>query len=116
VRPFWAATLLGVGAATAIAAKLPKSDQARLRGIPEEFRALRRPQLLLTLSLGVLITGGSLTTLAYIAPLLRKTTGLPASALPFYLLVFGVGGVIGMQVGGRFADRNLCCRSSACLQ
>jgi MFS transporter, DHA1 family, inner membrane transport protein len=104
---FWAATLLGVGAAAALAVKLPKSDEAKLTGLTGEFKALRRPQLLLTLALGVLITGGSLSTLAYIAPLLRATTGLPASALPVYLLVFGVGGVVGMQVGGRFADRNL---------
>jgi MFS transporter, DHA1 family, inner membrane transport protein len=104
---FWAATLLGVGAAAALALKLPNSDEGRVAGLAAEFRALRRPQLLLTLALGLLITFGCLSTLAYIAPLLRETTGLPPSALPLYLLVFGVGGVVGMQVGGRFADRNL---------
>ena len=42
----------------------------------------------------------------FAAPLLRETTGVASPAVPGYLLAFGVGGVIGMQVGGRFADRN----------
>lgn len=34
-------------------------------------------------------------------------TGISASVLPVYLLVFGVGGVIGMQIGGRIGDRGV---------
>jgi MFS transporter, DHA1 family, inner membrane transport protein len=104
---FWAATGLGAVAMTSMALLLPDVGRASATRLANEFRVLTRPRMLLTLALGLLITAGALGTLTYIAPLLRDVTGISPSALPLYLLVYGVGGVIGMQIGGLFADRDL---------
>ena len=41
---------------------------------------------------------------SYIAPTVTEVTGLPASAVPIFLLVFGVFGFIGNLVAGRMGD------------
>ena len=104
---FLAVAVLGAIATAAIAAWLPDTGRAGQTRLASEFRVLARPQVLLALALSVLICAATFSVFTYIAPLLIETTGISPSDLPLYLLLFGVGGVIGMQVGGRFADRNL---------
>ena len=41
---------------------------------------------------------------SYIAPTVTEVTGLPASAVPIFLLVFGASGFVGNLVGGRLGD------------
>jgi DHA1 family inner membrane transport protein len=103
---FWAVTAIGTIAMIAIAAWLPASGRAGQMKLANEFKVLARPQVLLALPLSVLICAATFSVFTFIAPLLIETTGILPAALPLYLLLFGVGGVIGMQVGGRFADRN----------
>ena len=104
---FWAVAVLGAIATTAIATWLPDTGRAGRTRLASELKVLSRPQVLLALALSVLICAATFSVFTYIAPLLVETTGISSAALPLYLLLFGVGGVIGMQVGGRFADRNL---------
>ena len=104
---FWAVTVIGTIATVAIAAWLPDTGRAGQTRLASEFKVLARPQVLLALALTVLICAATFSVFTFIAPLLIETTGILPAALPLYLLLFGVGGVIGMQVGGRFADRNL---------
>jgi DHA1 family inner membrane transport protein len=104
---FWAVTLIGVIATIAIAAWVPRIGRAGRTSLRDEVRVLAKPQVLLTLGLTVLIAAGTFSVFTYIAPLLIETTGVSSASLPFYLLLFGVGGVIGMQIGGRFADWRL---------
>ena len=104
---FWAVALIGAIATAAIAVWLPDIGRAGQTRLASEFKVLARPQVLLALALSVLICAATFSVFTYIAPLLIETTGISPAALPLYLLLFGVGGVIGMQVGGRFADRNL---------
>jgi DHA1 family inner membrane transport protein len=104
---FWAVALLGAIATAAIAAWLPDTGRGGRTRLASEFKVLAKPQVLLALALSVLICAATFSVFTYIAPLLIETTGISPAALPLYLLLFGVGGVIGMQVGGRFADRNL---------
>lgn len=104
---FWAVTLIGGIATAAIAIWLPDTGRAVQTRLASEFKVLAKPQVLLALALSVLICAATFSVFTYIAPLLIEITGISSDALPLYLLLFGVGGVIGMQVGGRFADRNL---------
>jgi DHA1 family inner membrane transport protein len=104
---FWAIAALGTVAAICIAIWLPKSGGAVQTKLASEFKVLGRPQVLLTLGLSVFICAATFTVFTYIAPILLEVTGLAPTALPLYLLLFGVGGVIGMQLGGRLGDRNL---------
>jgi DHA1 family inner membrane transport protein len=41
---------------------------------------------------------------SYIAPTVTDVTRLSSSAVPFYLLAFGIGGVLGTTLGGVLAD------------
>jgi DHA1 family inner membrane transport protein len=102
---FWAIAALGIAALSAMAAFLPDGGKADNPLIARELRAVRSASVLLTLTLAGLILASWQSVFTFIAPLLRET-GVASSAVPGYLLAFGVGGVIGMQVGGRFADRN----------
>lgn len=103
---FWAIAALGVAALSAMAAFLPDGGKGDNPLIARELRAVRRASVLLILTLAGLILASWQSVFTFIAPLLRETTGVASPAVPGYLLAFGVGGVIGMQVGGRFADRN----------
>jgi DHA1 family inner membrane transport protein len=104
---FWAVAALGAIAAVAITVWLPDAGRADRTRFANEFKVLARPQVMLALALTVLICAGTFSVFTYIAPLLVGTTGIPPAALPVYLLLFGVGGVIGMQIGARLADWNL---------
>jgi DHA1 family inner membrane transport protein len=69
-----------------------------------ELGALRRPQVVLTLLVGVVGFGGMFATYSYIAPLATDVAGLSRGLIPAVLLAYGVGGVVGTALGGRLAD------------
>jgi DHA1 family inner membrane transport protein len=75
--------------------------------IRAELEALRRPQVLLTLSFGIVGFGGMFALYSYIAPLITDVAGASAGFVPVALLVFGFGMVAGTALGGRLADRAL---------
>ncbi|MFC9436359.1 MFS transporter [Nocardia sp. NPDC057030] len=50
---------------------------------------------------------GVVTVFTFITPLLTDVSGFAASTVPVLLLVYGVGAVVGNQVGGWLADRAL---------
>jgi MFS transporter, DHA1 family, inner membrane transport protein len=102
---FWAIAALGILATVALSAWLPDGGRVSRTRLISEFRAFGRPQVLLALALGMLICAATFSVFTFIAPLLLEITGISPGALPLYLLAFGLGGVIGMQVGGRVGDR-----------
>jgi DHA1 family inner membrane transport protein len=69
-----------------------------------ELGALRRPQVLLTLLVGVVGFGGMFALYSYIAPVVTDVAHLSRGTVPAVLLVYGAGGVIGTALGGRLAD------------
>jgi MFS transporter, DHA1 family, inner membrane transport protein len=103
---FWTVAAIAAASLAAMAALLPDAGKADDPRVAREFRAVARPQVLLTLVLAALLLASGHSVFTFIAPLLEETAGAAASAVPGYLFAFGVGGVIGMQIGGRFADRN----------
>lgn len=108
----WRATFaaigaLGVAAFAALSLGLPQTERGVAGRLVAEIKVLARPQVLLTLGLSACVCAATFSVFTYVAPLLENVTGIPAGALPVYLLVFGVGGVLGMQIGGRVGDRRL---------
>ena len=69
-----------------------------------ELGALRRPQVLLTLLVGVVGFGGMFALYSYIAPVVTDVAGLSRGTVPLVLLAYGAGGVVGTALGGRLAD------------
>ena len=69
-----------------------------------ELRAFREPQVWLTMLVGAVGFGGMFAMYSYIAPTVTDVTDQPRSMIPFFLLAFGIGAVIGTMLGGRLAD------------
>lgn len=104
---FWIISAIGVIALAGLVALVPrtKPEQDQLP-IGQQFRALARPQVLTSLLTTALVFGGMFGVFTYIEPLLREVTGYPASAVPWLLVLFGIGLFVGNIIGGWAADRN----------
>lgn len=102
-------TVIGVVAFVGIAALVPSvglSESPRA-GLSAELGAFREPQVWIALATTVLVFGGMFGAFMYIEPLLTRVTGFGESAVPWLLVVFGVGLFAGNLLGGRWADRAL---------
>ena len=69
-----------------------------------ELAALRHPQLWYAVGAGAIGFGGLFALASYIAPITTDVGGLPESAVAVFLLVLGVGMVVGNVVAGRLVD------------
>ncbi|SNS84412.1 MFS transporter, DHA1 family, inner membrane transport protein [Geodermatophilus pulveris] len=104
---YWAVVVLAAVTVAAVLAVVPATPGRSEVTVATELAALRRPQVLLTLLVATVGFGGMFAVYSYIAPLTTEEAGLPRGAVPWVLLVFGVGGVLGTVLGGRLADRAL---------
>jgi DHA1 family inner membrane transport protein len=105
---FWVITVIGVVAMLGVLALVPadrsRRETTRLR---DELGALRNRQVWLSMAVTVLGFGGMFGAFTYIAYTLTEVSGFAASTVPWLLVLFGTGLLIGNVVGGRFADRAL---------
>jgi DHA1 family inner membrane transport protein len=90
-----------MAAVLAVVPSMPGRPHATVRG---ELGALRRPQVLLTLAVGIVGFGGMFALYSYIAPLVTDVAGLSRGTLPVVLFVYGIGGVVGTWLAGRLGD------------
>src|SRR5690606_1968111 len=98
---------VGVLALAGLVLLVPRTEPERDQLPPgRQFRALARPQVLVSLVTTGLVFGGMFGVFTYIEPLLREVTGYPAHAVPWLLGLFGVGLFAGNLWGGHVADRN----------
>jgi DHA1 family inner membrane transport protein len=110
---FWAITVIGVLAFIGIAALVPTARGAEAAGMSgttsarSELAAFRSPQVWLSIVVTVLGYGGMFGGFTYIAFTLTEVTGFAAGAVPWLLVLFGVGLFVGNVWGGRAADRDL---------
>ncbi len=101
---YWVVVVLAaatMAAVLAVVPSLPGRPEATVRG---ELGALRRPQVLLTLAVGIVGFGGMFALYSYVAPLVTDVAGLSRGTLPVVLFVYGIGGVIGTALAGRLGD------------
>jgi DHA1 family inner membrane transport protein len=104
---YWAVVVVAAATVLAVLLVVPSSPGRPEARIRTELEALRRPQVLLTLLVGVVGFGGMFAMYSYIAPIVTDVTRLGAGFVPVVLLAFGLGGVVGTALGGRLADRAL---------
>jgi MFS transporter, DHA1 family, inner membrane transport protein len=109
---FWAITAIGVLASAGIATLVPGGRTGIGADEPapslrRELRAFRSGQVWLSLTVTVLGFGGMFGAFTYIAYTLTEVSGFAPSAVPWLLVLFGAGLVIGNWVGGRLADRSI---------
>ena len=101
---YWLVVVLAAVTIAAMLVVVPSSPGNRHATVRDELSALRRPQVLLTLLVGIVGFGGMFALYSYIAPVVTDVAGLSRGTVPAVLLVFGAGGVIGTALGGRLAD------------
>jgi len=106
---FWVMGALGIAAAVAMAALLPRRVGAPRppAGLGKEVRVLGRQQVWTSLIVMLMLMMGQFGPFTYIAPLLQEVTGLSAGWVPWVLLLNGVGATVGVFAGGRLSDWKL---------
>lgn len=105
---FWSITVIGVIALVGIVALVPAHHDGDAPGVlREEVQAFRSGQVWLTLAATALGLGALFAPFTYIAFTLTRVSGFPTAAVPWLLVLFGVGLVLGNVVGGRLANRTV---------
>ncbi|WP_188576130.1 MFS transporter [Tistrella bauzanensis] len=104
---FWAVVMIGVVAAGALWAWLPRSLHAGTAGLLGEVRSLGRRQVLLAMLISVLSSASLFSVFTYIVPMLQDVTGIAPGRVTLVLLLLGVGLTIGNLIGGRLGDWRL---------
>jgi DHA1 family inner membrane transport protein len=102
---FVAISLLGVLTFAAVAALIPNIAGMGAINLRREFGVARRPEVLLALATTVLGWGCVFVLFTYIVPILEQVSGFSPRAVTIILFVIGVGLTIGINLGGRLADR-----------
>ncbi|MFJ1646035.1 MFS transporter [Streptomyces sp. NPDC088258] len=102
---FWALAALAGVAALLIGRFVPAGERRATASVRSEFTALRHGGLWLSMSATALITGGAMAAFSYVTPLLTERTGLSAGTVPLVLIGYGVGALVGTNLGGRLGDR-----------
>jgi DHA1 family inner membrane transport protein len=101
---YWLVVVLAAATVAAVLAVVPSMPGRPEATISGELGALRRPQVLLTLGIGIVGFGGMFALYSYIAPLVTDVTELSRGTLPLVLFVYGIGGVVGTALAGRLGD------------
>ena len=110
---FWAIAVIGVVATIGVAVLVPSGTGVRAPSddaapsLRSELRAFRSGQVWLSIVVTVLGFGGMFGAFTYMAFTLTEVSGFASGAVPWLLILFGVGLFAGNALGGRFADRAL---------
>ncbi|OAN35550.1 MFS transporter [Plantibacter sp. H53] len=105
---FWAITVIGVIAFIGILTLVPKpKHDGAPASLLAELRAFRSGQVWLSIAVTVLGYGGMFGAFTYIAYTLTEVSGFASTTVPWLLILFGVGLLVGNIVGGKAADRNI---------
>ncbi len=86
---------------------LPKDKVQEGASPMRELGAFKRRQVWFTLGIGAVGFGGLFSVFSYIASTATQVAGMPDSAVPVMMALFGSGMIVGNLVGGWLADKNL---------
>jgi len=101
---YWAVVAIAVLTAALLLLAVPHTPGNPHATVAAELRALKRPQVLFAVTAGMVGFGGIFAMYSYVAPLVTREADLGRSAIPWFLLAFGVGSVFGSWLAGRLAD------------
>jgi DHA1 family inner membrane transport protein len=104
---FWAVVGIGVVAAAALYAWLPRGIAPAGGGLIQEARTLGRAQVLLAMLISILASASLFSVFTYITPILERVSGDSPQRVTWVLLLLGLGLTIGNLVGGRLGDWRL---------
>jgi DHA1 family inner membrane transport protein len=104
---YWTVVAIAALTAVLLLAVVPHTRGNPHATVVNELRALRRPQVLYAVTAGMVGFGGIFAMYSYVAPLVTREADLGRSAIPWFLLAFGIGSVGGSWLAGRLADWNV---------
>jgi len=84
---------------------LPRGMNAPRPDALRELRDFNRKPVWLALGIGAIGFAGMFCVFSYLAPTLVNVTGVRETFIPFGLVAFGIGGIIGTVAGGWLFDR-----------
>lgn len=100
---YWLVAVLGLATLALVLLFVPRTPGDRDASWRRELRALREVQVVLGLLAAAIGFGGMFAVYTYIVPTLTDVGGLSESSAPVFLLVFGLGMVVGTWVAGELA-------------
>ncbi|MGH8877634.1 MAG: Cmx/CmrA family chloramphenicol efflux MFS transporter [Stackebrandtia sp.] len=103
---FWAITALTLLSAVGVWKTVPAANHTaetrpRLR---TELRTYRKPRIWVAYLAAAMSSASATATFTYLGALLIGVTGIAEAWVPAVLVLFGIGSIIGITVGGRVAD------------
>lgn len=101
---YWLVVALALLTVALLLAVVPRRPGDPTASVRSELSALARPQVLFAVSAGMVGFGGVFALYSYVSPMLRDVTGVGAASIPIFLLVFGIGSVVGSWLAGILAD------------
>ncbi len=101
---YWLVVVLAVATVAMIWAFVPSRPGDRSATVRAELGALARPQVLFAVAAGMVGFGGVFALYSYVSPLVTEVTRLDLTTVPWFLLAFGTGSVVGSWLAGVLAD------------
>jgi len=97
--------LIGLATMLSVYFALPALSASKTSNIRSELKVFSRLDPWLIFLITAIGTGGLFCWISYIAPLMTEVSGFSESAVPYILMVAGLGMFVGNLIGGRLADR-----------
>lgn len=104
---FYFCAIINLAAAVGVWIMLPPRSGSAAGGRVDLYAVLRKPALWLSIGMAVCVFGAMFSVYSYAAEYLARETGLGGEAISVLLVVFGVGGLLGNLLAGRWLGRNL---------
>ena len=104
---FAAITAIGLVTLAGLLALLPVGPPPQQAQLRLELAAFRSRAVWLSLAVTAVSQGGLFASVTYVAPMMTRVAGYSSGAVPWLLVLFGIGSCVGMWAGGRIADRSL---------
>ena len=98
-------SLIALATVAMIAWRLPAGMGAPRTDALRELRDFNRKPVWLTLGIGAIGFAGMFSVFSYLTPTLLQVTGVGESFIPFALMTFGIGSILGTLAGGWLFDR-----------
>jgi DHA1 family inner membrane transport protein len=101
---YWCVLGISVLTALGLLFLVPRTPGDRTASVRGELRALEKPEVLFAVAAGMIGFGGIFAMYSFVAPLVTDVAGLGEDRVPWFLLAFGTGSVLGAWLAGRLAD------------
>jgi len=84
---------------------MPNLESKGGESMKTQLKFFKKPEAWLIIAITAVGFGGLFAWISYIAPLLTEVSGFSAEAVPYILILAGLGMVVGNFIGGKMADQ-----------